>query len=129
MTETRFRQAFLLLLVAAISVAFVAMVRAFLLTILLAAIFAGLSYPVYEWMLRRVRGRTALAAVATLLLLLVVVMAPLGAVLGPGPMKRCASPRPSGRVSSSWSISRVNSTVDCARFLATIASSPTERRS
>jgi predicted PurR-regulated permease PerM len=45
MTETRFRQAFLLLLVTAISAAFVAMIRAFLLTILLAAIFAGLSYP------------------------------------------------------------------------------------
>ena len=41
MTETRFRQAFLLLLVMAISAAFVAMIRAFLLTILLAAIFAG----------------------------------------------------------------------------------------
>ena len=48
MTETRFRQAFLLLLVTAISAAFVAMIRAFLLTILLAAIFAGLSYPVYR---------------------------------------------------------------------------------
>jgi predicted PurR-regulated permease PerM len=84
MTETRFRQAFLLLLVAAISAAFVAMIRAFLLTILLAAIFAGLSYPVYEWILGRVRGRKALAAIATLLLLLVLVMAPLLAVLGAG---------------------------------------------
>jgi len=35
MTETRFRQAFLLLLVTAISAAFVTMIRAFLLTILL----------------------------------------------------------------------------------------------
>jgi predicted PurR-regulated permease PerM len=84
MTETRFRQAFLLLLVTAISVAFVAMIRAFLLTILLAAIFAGLSYPVYEWMLGRMRDRKPLAAVATLVLLLVVVMAPLLAVLGAG---------------------------------------------
>jgi predicted PurR-regulated permease PerM len=84
MTETRFRQAFLLLLVTAISAAFVAMIRAFLLTILLAAIFAGLSYPVYEWILGRFRGRKALAAIATLLLLLVLVMAPLLAVLGAG---------------------------------------------
>jgi predicted PurR-regulated permease PerM len=84
MTETRFRQAFLLLLVTAISVAFVAMIRAFLLTILLAAIFAGLSYPVYEWMLGRIRGRKPLAAIATLVLLLVLVMAPLLAVLGAG---------------------------------------------
>jgi predicted PurR-regulated permease PerM len=40
------------LLVTAISAAFVAMIRAFLLTILLAAIVAGLSYPVYEWIWR-----------------------------------------------------------------------------
>jgi predicted PurR-regulated permease PerM len=84
MTETRFRQAFLLLLVTAISVAFVAMIRTFLVTILLAAIFSGLSYPVYLWLLARLRGRRGPAAVATLLLLLVVVMAPLLAVLGAG---------------------------------------------
>lgn len=84
MTERLFRQTFLLLLVAAISAMFVAMIRAFLLTILLAAIFAGLSYPVYEWMLGRLRGRRAAAAVATLLLLLTLVMAPLLAVLGAG---------------------------------------------
>jgi predicted PurR-regulated permease PerM len=82
MTETRFRHVFLLLLVTAISAAFVAMIRAFLLTILLAAIFTGLSYPVYQWLLWRFRGREALAATATLVLLLLLVMAPLLAVLG-----------------------------------------------
>jgi predicted PurR-regulated permease PerM len=84
MTETRFRQAFLLLLVSAISAAFVAMIRAFLLTILLAAIFTGLSYPVYRRLLRLVRGHEALAAIATLILLLTLVIAPLLAVLGAG---------------------------------------------
>ncbi len=84
MTETRFRQAFLLLLVAAISIAFVAMIRAFLLTILLAAIFASLSYPIYEWLLYRFRRRAALAAIATLLVLLTLVIAPVLAVLGAG---------------------------------------------
>lgn len=84
MTETRFRQAFLLLMVVAISAAFVAMIREFLLTILLAAIFAALSYPVYEWLLGRLRGRAALAAIATLLLLLTLVFVPLLAVLGAG---------------------------------------------
>ena len=43
---------------------FVAMIRAFLLTILLAAVVAGLSCPVCEWLLGRLRGRTAVAAVA-----------------------------------------------------------------
>jgi predicted PurR-regulated permease PerM len=81
-TETHFRQAFLVLLVVAISAAFVAMIRAFLLTILLAAIFSGLSYPAYRWLLERFRGREAPAAIATLVLLLVLVIAPVLAVLG-----------------------------------------------
>ena len=84
MTETRFRQAFLLLLVAAISAAFVAMIRTFLLTILLAAIFTGLSYPVYLWLLGRFRNRKALAAATTLVLLLGLVITPLVMVLGAG---------------------------------------------
>lgn len=83
-SETRFRNAFLLLLVAAISVAFVAMIRAFLVTILLAAIFTGLGYPVYRWLLARLAGRRALAALVTLALLLTIVIAPLLAVLGAG---------------------------------------------
>jgi hypothetical protein len=44
MTESRFRNAVLLLLVTAISVAFVAMIRGFLVPILVAAIFAGPSF-------------------------------------------------------------------------------------
>jgi predicted PurR-regulated permease PerM len=84
MTETRFRQAFLLLLVAAISVAFVTMIWTFLLTILLAAIFTGLSYPLYRALLARFGGRQGLAASAALVLLLTLVMAPLLTVLGAG---------------------------------------------
>lgn len=84
MTDTRFRQAVLVLLVAAISIAFVAMIRAFLLTILLAAIFAGLSYPMYEWLGRKLGGRSALAAIATLLVLVTLVIGPLLAVLAAG---------------------------------------------
>jgi len=42
--RSRFRNAVLLLLVTAISVAFVAMIRGFLVTILVAAIFAGPSF-------------------------------------------------------------------------------------
>ena len=84
MSEIRFRQVFLLLLVAVITIAFVAMIRDFLLTILLAAIFTALSYPMYRWLLRRFRDRSALAAIATLFILLVLVIGPLLAVLGAG---------------------------------------------
>ena len=82
MTDTSFRRTFLVVLVAAISVAFVAMIREFLLTILLAAIFTGLSYPMYVGFLRRFRNRSALAAIATILILVVLVVGPLLAVLG-----------------------------------------------
>jgi len=84
MTDARFRQAFLVLLVATISAAFLAMIRTFLLTILLAAIITGLSYPIYDWLLGRLRGRQALAAITTLFLLLLLVVAPLLGVLGAG---------------------------------------------
>src|SRR5918999_2195692 len=80
MNSTRVRQVFLLLLVAAISIAFVAMVRTFLLTILLAAIFTGLSYPMYLWFLRAFRNRSTIAAIATLLVIVTLIVGPLLAV-------------------------------------------------
>ncbi len=84
MTVTRFRQAFLVLLVVAISAAFVAMIQVFLLTILLAAIFSGLTYPVYLWLLGKLRGHRPLASAATIVLVLVLVIVPLLTVLGAG---------------------------------------------
>ena len=82
MTETNVRHTFLLLFVGAISVAFVAMIRPFLLTTLMAAIFTAVAYPAYQWILKSVGGRRALAAVSTLLLLLALVVVPLFLVLG-----------------------------------------------
>ena len=72
----RFRKAFLLLLLAAISAAFVAMIRQFLLTILLAAIFAGLTYPIFARLARLCRGHRGVASALTILLLLVVIVGP-----------------------------------------------------
>jgi predicted PurR-regulated permease PerM len=81
-TETRFRHAFLILLVVAISATFLAMVRVFLLTIALAALFTGVVYPAYRRVVALFRGRGGLAAAATLVLLLVLVIAPLLIVAG-----------------------------------------------
>jgi predicted PurR-regulated permease PerM len=76
------RTAFLLLLVVAISATFLAMIRDFLMTILLAGIFAGLAYPLFSRITRAFRGRRGLASAATVLIVIVVVGAPLVAVLG-----------------------------------------------
>jgi predicted PurR-regulated permease PerM len=77
----RFQRAFLLLLVVAISVLFVQMVRGFLLAVFLAAIFAGMSYPLFRRLRFRLGGRANLASIATILLLLLGVIVPLGAFL------------------------------------------------
>jgi len=66
----RFRKAFLLLLVVGISILFLLVAHRFLLAVFLAAVFAGLAYPLYRWILRRLRGRRRLASVATLVVLL-----------------------------------------------------------
>jgi len=84
MTNKRFRNAFLLLLVAAVTAAFLLMLRSFLLTIVLAAVFSALSYPVYRWMLERFRGRATLAALVTLIAILALVLVPLMVVLVAG---------------------------------------------
>jgi predicted PurR-regulated permease PerM len=81
-TDSHFRRAFLILLVIAVSATFFVMVRVFLLTIVLAALLTGVAYPAYLRIVRLFRGRTTIAAIATLLLLLVLVIAPLLTVAG-----------------------------------------------
>lgn len=75
--DDRFQRAFLLLLVAAISAAFIALIRQFLLIILLAAVFASVCHPLFVRLRRAFGGRSALASFATILLLVVVVVGPL----------------------------------------------------
>lgn len=82
MTSAKFRRSFLILLVAAITVAFLVMIRTFLMTILLAALFSAVSYGVFRRLTRVIGGREKLAAIATLVVLLAVVVIPLLVVLG-----------------------------------------------
>ena len=79
---TSFRRAFLLLLVVLITVAFLWMIRPFLVTILLAALFSGLVFGFYRRLVQRLRGREKPAAIITMLLVLVVVVTPLLLVAG-----------------------------------------------
>jgi predicted PurR-regulated permease PerM len=77
-----FQKAFLLLLVAAISLLFLAMVRDFLMALLLAAIFSAMFHPFYAWLTRRFRGRRALAAASTIAIVLLAIVLPLSGFLG-----------------------------------------------
>ena len=77
-----FRNAFVLLLVAAISLLALAIAWPFLKPLLLGAMLAGLSHPLYRWLTRCFRGRRSLASFTTLLILVVLAVGPLGAFGG-----------------------------------------------
>jgi len=80
--NTTFRRAFLILLVVLISIGFLWVIGPFLLTILLAALFSGVSYGVHRRLTRFFGGRENPAAIVTLVILLALVIVPLMAVLG-----------------------------------------------
>jgi len=82
MTRNALRPPFLLLLLGLITAAFVAMIWPFLLTILMAGVLTALSYPLYRRVLQMLRGRSAAAAIVTLLVLLIMVFAPTISILG-----------------------------------------------
>ena len=79
--RARFQKAFLLVLVFAVSAAFVAMIWRFLMQLLLAAIFSGVIHPIYRRVLKRLKGRRGVASFLTVSLALIVVGLPLIAVL------------------------------------------------
>ena len=76
MDERRSRGLFLLLLAIGTSLLFFRMIQGFVLALLLAAVLAGLLYPLYERILRLLKDRKSMAAATTLLLGIVLVVGP-----------------------------------------------------
>lgn len=72
-----FKKAFLVALVFAISVAFLMTIQGFLMSLLMAALAAGLCQPIYKGLVSRLRGRESLASGITILFVLVVIVAPM----------------------------------------------------
>jgi predicted PurR-regulated permease PerM len=79
---TNLRTAFVLLLVVAVTVLFLAVTWPFLKPLLLGALLAGLFHPLYRWISRLLGGRASLGAGLTLLVLLVLGLGPVSAFLG-----------------------------------------------
>jgi predicted PurR-regulated permease PerM len=73
---------FLLLLVGAITLTFVSMIRPFTMAVLLAGIFASLAQPVFRRLTTRFGGHRSAASIVTLLLIVLVIILPLGFLLG-----------------------------------------------
>lgn len=78
----RSQRRFLLVLVIVISILFLFMIRSFLITLLLAAIFSAMAMPCQRWICARTRDRRPLAALFTLLILVVAVGIPIFGFLG-----------------------------------------------
>jgi predicted PurR-regulated permease PerM len=78
----KFRTAFVLILVVAVSALFLGVTWPFLKPLLLGALLAGLFRPLYQWVTRLLGGRRSLGAIVTLLILFIVVAGPLSAFLG-----------------------------------------------
>lgn len=78
--DARFRKGFLLLLVVGITAAFLFVIRDFVMTLFVAAIFSGLAQPLYRRVLRIARGHRGIASGLTLVLMVLLVGGPLVAV-------------------------------------------------
>ncbi len=78
----KFRKTFLILLVITISLIFFAMVRGFLMTVLIAAILSGMVQPLYRWSVKVLRGRKSLASALTTLAVFLVIIVPLLGLAG-----------------------------------------------
>lgn len=81
-SPTKFRTAFVLLLVVVVSALFLAVTWPFLKPLVLGAMLAGLSRPLYHWLKRVLGGRASLAAGLTLLILFVLIVGPISAFIG-----------------------------------------------
>jgi predicted PurR-regulated permease PerM len=81
-SATTFRTAFVLILVLAVTVLFLAVTWPFLKPLLLGAMLAGLCRPLYSWVKRLVGGRRSLAATLTLIILFILVAGPVSAFVG-----------------------------------------------
>jgi predicted PurR-regulated permease PerM len=79
---TNLRTAFVLLLVVAVTVLFLAVTWPFFKPLLLGALLAGLFHPLYRWITRLLGGRPSLGAAVTLFVLLVLGLGPVSAFLG-----------------------------------------------
>jgi predicted PurR-regulated permease PerM len=77
-----YRKTFLGLLVVAVTIGFLAVMRGFLVTLLLAAIFSAILHPAYRRVRHVLRGRKSLASAVTLLLTVLVVIVPLIVFVG-----------------------------------------------
>lgn len=78
---SQLQQGFLLFVVLGITVLFLTMIGNFVVTLILAGVFAGMGRPVFFWLTDKLRGRRRLASALTVLGLFLLIVVPLGGFL------------------------------------------------
>ena len=73
---TRLQRWFLLLLALLITFGFYQVVEPFIISVLMAAIFAGMARPLFQWLVKKTRGREQTSAVLTVLAILLLIILP-----------------------------------------------------
>lgn len=81
LNKARLGRITVILMLIGISLLFFQMIRGFLMTILLTAIFSGIMYPVYNRFLRLTKGKEALSSLITIGLFVLIILIPLGAFM------------------------------------------------
>lgn len=71
----------ILILTISFTILFIFMIKGFLVAIFLASLFAGLLYPLYNWLLKKLKNSTSGAALITVFLFIIVVLIPISGVL------------------------------------------------
>jgi predicted PurR-regulated permease PerM len=74
--STRLQRRFLLLLALIITIGFYQVVEPFIISALMAAILAGMTYPFYRWLVKKSRGRERISAALTVLAILLLIIGP-----------------------------------------------------
>ena len=80
--NARYRMAFVLVLTVAVSLAFIALIRNFVLAVLLAAVFSALLHPVYGWARRKLRTGPSVTSAIVIFFLLIAIGIPVFAFAG-----------------------------------------------
>ena len=76
LASTRVQRWFLLALAVGITVAFYRVVEPFIVSVLMAAIFAGMTHPFYRWLVKKTRGREMTSAILTVLAIFILLIGP-----------------------------------------------------
>jgi len=71
----------ILILAIFFTILFLTMINGFLMAIFMAAIFAGLLHPFYNWLTKKLRNSTSMASLITILLFILIVLIPVAGIL------------------------------------------------